>query len=97
MRMRLWQQGKPVEWKASFATQKLKETPDSLPQGVYNPGLKTNFGIYINTLHSLRPIAKKFVNFAPHKVKFMSVTSIFYLFFTLDNHVSHAPNLVVRC
>ena len=70
MRMRPWQQGKPVERKASPAIQKLKETHGSLPQGSYTPRLKTNFSTYMNTLHSLRHIAKKSVNFAPHKAKF---------------------------
>src|SRR5882757_7775654 len=76
MRMRPWQQGKPVERKASFATQKLKETHDSLPQGVYNPTLKTNFDTSTNTLLLSKPIVMKSVNFAPHKAKFTPLQTL---------------------
>jgi len=71
MRMRPWQQGKLVEWKASPAIQKLKETPNSLPQGIYNPELKINFNTSTNTPPLLKPIVTKSINFAPHKVKFI--------------------------
>src|SRR5882757_5819783 len=71
MRMRPWQQGKPVERKASPAIQKLKETQDSLPQGVYNPTLKTNFDTSMNTPPLSKHTVRKSINFAPHKAKFI--------------------------